>query len=269
MSLSDNDVSYLVFIPFITAGILFIERRKISLSLSYRRTFGCGLLFLAIFFALTSLFDSSPSLFGLRLSGYVFSLVLFWISGFALIFGTAVCKFARFPLMFLLLMVPLPNFILDHIIYFLQVSSAWITGILFDFLGVPVLRDGLVFHLPSVNIEVARECSGIRSSLAGLVVALLAGHFFFRSFWSKAVFLVGGFFIMILKNGIRITSLTLLGIYVDPSFLYGRLHHQGGMVFFILGLLLLAPLLKALQYMERSARNDYAPLAQPVSRRPP
>jgi hypothetical protein len=34
---------------------------------------------------------------------------------------------------------------------------------------------------------------------------------------------------MVLKNGIRIATLTLLAMYVDPSFLAGRLHHEGGL----------------------------------------
>ena len=55
---------------------------------------------------------------------------------------------------------------------------------------------------------------------------------------------------MILKNGIRIATLTLLAMYVDPGFLYGRLHHQGGVVFFLIGLLLLLPILLLLQKSE-------------------
>jgi hypothetical protein len=36
-------------------------------------------------------------------------------------------------------------------------------------------------------------------------------------------------------------------MYVDPGFLTGRLHHQGGIVFFLIGLLLLLPVLWFLQ----------------------
>ena len=58
---------------------------------------------------------------------------------------------------------------------------------------------------------------------------------------------------MVLKNGVRIFTLTLLASYVDPGFLYGRLHREGGVVFFLLGLLLLAPLLWVLQRSEKKA----------------
>jgi exosortase/archaeosortase family protein len=62
---------------------------------------------------------------------------------------------------------------------------------------------------------------------------------------------VVGLFVMILKNGVRIVTLTLLASYVDPGFLYGRLHREGGVVFFLLGLLLLFPVLWLLQRGER------------------
>jgi exosortase len=112
------------------------------------------------------------------------------------------------------------------------------------------LREGFVFHLARVDIEVAKECSGIRSSMALLILALLATHFTLKSFWKKALFLACGLFMMILKNGIRIATLTLLAMYIDPGFLYGRLHHQGGVVFFLIGVVLLLPVLFFLQRSE-------------------
>jgi exosortase len=153
------------------------------------------------------------------------------------------------------------------VIYLLQAGSAWITAGLFDLAGVPTLRDGFVFHLPSVTIEIAKECSGIRSSIAVLIIALLLVHFGLQSFWKKSLFIVCALFVMILKNGIRIASLTLLAMYVDPGFLTGKLHHEGGVVFFLVGLAFLIPVLcllrrsegvptreKHLQLEEQSAR---------------
>jgi exosortase/archaeosortase family protein len=54
----------------------------------------------------------------------------------------------------------------------------------------------------------------------------------------------------IIKNGIRITTLTLLAVYVDPSFLTGDLHKKGGFVFFLLALAILFPILLLLQKSE-------------------
>ena len=114
--------------------------------------------------------------------------------------------------------------------------------IIFDLTGVPVLREGFVFHLPRMSIEVAKECSGIRSSIALLILAVLVSQFAFSKFWKKALFVCAGLLVMIVKNGVRIATLTILANYVDPEFLYGRLHREGGVVFFLIGLALLLPL---------------------------
>jgi exosortase len=172
------------------------------------------------------------------------------VSGFAFLFGKAALRAAHFPFLFLLLMIPIPTFVLDRIIFLLQEGSAWITGAFFDLFHIPALREGFIFHLARINIEVAKECSGIRSSMALLILALLVAHFRLKHFWNKALFVASGLFMMILKNGIRIATVTLLAVYVDPSFLSGRLHHEGGIVFFVLALLLLLPVLALLQHWE-------------------
>ena len=69
----------------------------------------------------------------------------------------------------------------------------------------------------------------------------------------QALFVVLGLVIMIVKNGIRIATLTILAQYVDSSFLFGRLHHEGGIVFFVIGLLLLLPVFWLLQRGETAA----------------
>jgi len=250
MAISNDDASYLLLIPFICAWLLFVESGRIFQDFSYDVAFGAGFLFLAACVAIGSRFAGGMSRPGLQLSGYVLSLVLVWVAGFALLFGRASARRSYFPLLFLFLVIPLPSFFLDGVIHLLQAGSAWITGAFFDLFGVPALREGLVFHLARVNIEVARECSGIRSSMALLILALLVAHFRLRHLESKILFIASGLFMMILKNGIRIASLTLLAVYVDPSFLDGRLHHQGGVVFFVLALLLLLPVLSLLQGWE-------------------
>ncbi len=250
MSLSNDDASYLALIPFICAWLLFVESHKIFLDFSYDVLLGGSFLFLAGCVALASHLAGGASPLGPQLSGYILALVLVWVAGFALLFGKTATVAGYFPLLFLFLMIPLPNFLLDQVIRLLQAGSAWMTEAFFDLFGVPALREGLVFHLARANIEVARECSGIRSSMALLILALLVAHFRLQRFWNKTLFIVSGLFMMILKNGIRIATLTLLAVYVDPSFLYGRLHHAGGIVFFVLALLLLLPVLSLLHYLE-------------------
>ncbi len=252
LSLTNEDASHLILIPFLTAGLLFMERRTIFNNLSFN-TGGGIFLFLSVIIALSVRFAGDKVPPDLRLTGNILALILLWITGFAFSFGKAAVKSAYFSFLFLFLTVPLPNFLLERIISLLQAGSAEITEVLFNLTGVPVLRDGLVFHLARVNIEVARECSGIRSTIALFILALPVVHYSLHSLWRKLFFLTCAFFMMILKNGIRIVTLSLLAMYVDPSFLSGTLHHKGGIVFFLLGLLLLLPVLLLLRRGESPA----------------
>jgi exosortase len=250
-SLSSENASHLILIPFISAWILYLERKRFFEALDSDAV--AASLFSGAGAALAILAFSIGSRWSVlnQLSLYVLSLILLWAAGFAYFFGRQTLRRARFPLTFLLLMIPIPDFILDKAIYFLQKGSAEVTAVLFDLSGVPVLRDGFVFHLARVTIEVARECSGIRSSLALLILAILIAYFRLDTLWRQLLLILAGLFVMILKNGVRIVTLTLLASYVDPGFLYGRLHLEGGVVFFMLGLLLLVPLLWFLQRGER------------------
>jgi len=169
------------------------------------------------------------------------ALVFTIVSGFCVCFGLQKARASGFALAMLILAIPIPDFILGRIVVWLQSGSASIAEFLFNISGAPVIRDGFIFRLPKISIEVAEECSGIRSSLALLILALLVAHFSFERFWKKLVFVFAGLCMMLIKNGIRIASLTLLANYVDSDFLYGKLHHRGGIVFFLFGLALLFP----------------------------
>jgi exosortase len=204
--------------------------------------FSGALLFLlpaALLAALTWRANSWPP--DIKLTAFILALVLFFVAGFIGIFGKSAARLEWFPLAFQLFAVPFPNFLLDRVVYFLQAGSADIAEFFFDLSGVPVLREGFFFRLPKFTIEVAQECSGIRSSIALLILALLVAHFTFRPFWKKALFVFAGLLMMLVKNGIRIAVLAILANYVNPDFLLGSLHHRGGIIFFIVGLALLFP----------------------------
>jgi exosortase len=250
-ALQNDDASHILLIPFISTWVIYLERRNVLYWLSSDIPSAVFLFLFAAIFCIWTTWSGSNWTMPSMLTGYVLALVLFWISGFALFLGRHALQNARFPLLFLFLAVPLPELLLNPAILVLQKGSAEITAVLFDLMGVPFLREGFIFHLARVNIEVARECSGIRSSMALMILALLVAHFCLKSIWKKALFVVCGLFMMIIKNGIRIATLTLLAVHVDPSFLTGKLHHDGGIVFFLLGLLFLLPVLLLLQRSER------------------
>jgi len=244
--------SHIVLLPLISAALFVLDRRRIFAHVETRWGLGLGLVVagdLCDWFGQRQFVSSSEND---RLAVAIFSVVVIWAGGFVLCYGNRAVRTGLFPVLFLFLMVPIPDFLLNRAIFWLQTGSADVSHALFQLVGVPVLRTGFVFSLPGVTIEVAKECSGIRSSVALLITTLLVGHLFLRSAWTKVVLILATLPLLIVKNGIRIVTLSLLSIYVDPTFLTGSLHHEGGILFFLLALVILAPLLWLLQKLEHA-----------------
>lgn len=183
-----------------------------------------------------------------QISLLVFGFVLVWAGAFGIFFGGNAMREASFPLLFLLFAIPIPAPLLSEIVGLLQRGSADAVSVAFRIMGVPAVRRGFDFALPGVTIQVAEECSGIRSTLALVMTAVLAGHLWLRSFPRTFLLCIATVPISIAKNALRIAVLSWLAIYVDPQFLLGSIHHQyGGILFFGFGLLAMGITLVLLQ----------------------
>ena len=252
-SLHEDSSSYIVLIPLIAFFLLYTERQSIFSSTRTSIGSGAGLAVGGLILYWVANRDFFPQDGNWPLSLETFSVVLVWMGGFVLCYGFVALRAGAFPLLFLLLMVPLPDVVLDRAIYALQEGSTEIAYLIFQAVGTPVLRHGFLLSVPGVTIEVAKECSSIRSSIALFITCLLAAHLYLRTGWKMLVLVLLSFPLSLIKNGIRIATLTLLSIYVDPGFLTGRLHHEGGFVFFLLAMLILWPVFSWLKNSEKPA----------------
>ena len=254
-SLQNNSSSHIILIPLVAFFLLYMERKRVF-SIT-RMNIGSGISLALGGVILCWLVNRK--LISLKgdesLCLETFSIILVWMGGFLLCYGFVALRAGAFSLLFLLLMVPLPDMILDRAIHELQEGSTEVAYILFQAVGTPVLRQGFLLTVPGVTIEVAKECSSIRSSVALFIICLLAAHFYLRTRWKAALFVLLAFPLAVVKNGIRIVTLTLLSIHVDPSFLTGNLHHRGGFVFFLLALLILWPVLLWLDKSENPRKT--------------
>lgn len=241
-SLQNASSSHIVLIPFIAFFLLYIERRPPSSATAASTASGIAVMLAGAILGSLAYWGPVPQQGGWALSLAALSLVVVWNGGFLLCYGFTAWRAAAFPLLFLLLMVPLPDVVLNRTIHALQEGSVEIAYLLFQAVGVPVVRHGFLLTVPGVTIEVAKECSSIRSSMALFITCLLAAHLYLRTGWKMLVLVLLSLPLSILKNGIRIATLTLLSIYVNPSFLTGSLHRDGGFVFFLIALLLLFPI---------------------------
>jgi len=256
LSLRDDRYTYIVVIPLISAVLIYLGRDRIS-----RESRTCYPVALpALLFGLALFWIAEKQSTIGRDVGFcieVFGIFLVWLAGFVLFHGLRSLRLAIFPVCFLVLITPLPAVFLDQVVLALQKGSAEISFVLFKLAGVPVFRQGLTFSLPGVDISVAEQCSGIRSSASLLIASMLMGHVLLRSGWSRIWLTLFTIPVVIFKNAVRIVTISWLGIYVNADFFHGRLHHQGGLPFSLLALAIMGSMLFVLHRAEVSRREDF------------
>ena len=246
--------SLIPFIPLISVYLIYLKIKDIREKTQYSFGLGSAVIITGIvLYAIGLGFGKNLNQNDYATVITLSSLVLLW-GAFIFAYGIKAFTAALFPLLFLVFMIPVPAFIMEKIIVFLQIGSTEFANFLFWVSQAPYYREGFVFYLPSMSVEVAPECSGIRSGLALFITALLAGYLFLNSWWRRVILVLCVFPIKMFKNGIRITTLTLLGTYVDPRILESDLHREGGIPFFILALFLMAPIL---YWLRKSENRGY------------
>jgi exosortase len=262
LSLQDERYSHILIVPVISLVFAYLERRKVFGGLHFS-----PLQSAPFFLAGVIAYGLSRSAFLIqndRLSLMVCALIAILMAGFMLFYGAHCFHAALFPLLFLVLMIPMPVVAIDKIIFLLQKGSTVVAYGLFRAFGVPVFWSGFTFALPGVEIEVAKECSGIRSTISLLITGIVAGHIFLTSGWRKILLCILTLPIAIFKNAVRIVTISSLGVYVDKSFLFGKLHRYGGVPFSLIALTLLAAALFMLRRREAKSRGSMAGEMRPV-----
>ena len=236
LALSNDGYTHTLLILPLSLALMFYEREPVSSKLAASKWLGYGLLLGAVLLRFMSgLHTIGLTEIGLSLS--MLGLVLWWVGTVVVCFGSAVFRSLLFPLCLLILMVPLPERAVDTVREALQHQSAAATAFLFRTAGVPVAREDVYLSIPGLDIEVARECSSIRSSTMLVVTTLVLGHLFLVSWWRQVVLVVISFLLSVAKNAARIFVIAELGTRVDPGYLNGRLHRQGGFIFLGLAIL--------------------------------
>lgn len=244
LALQNDYCTHILIVPFISMFLVCLDRHRIFRSLE--SSYIWGTLFLVVGAGLY--IESHDSL-----SVIILSFVASVMAGFFFCFGGTAFKSSAFPLCFLLLMVPLPAVALDRVIYFLQAGSVAIANQLFGLLSVPVARDHFTLQLPGFTVEVAKECSSIRSSMALLITGLLAAHLFLQRPWTRFVLVALTIPLAVFKNAVRIVTLCMLAMHVDPAFMAGDLHRDGGIVFYGVALAIFCGALQLLRFAEKRA----------------
>jgi exosortase C (VPDSG-CTERM-specific) len=247
--------SHILLIPFVTAYLIYIRRP--SLPTDY--TFSPGWAMIPLVAGVIAL---AAAVFGPVLSEndylalMALSFVCFLAAGGFVFLGRKWMAVAAFPFAFLIFMVPLPDRVADFLETASKLASAEAANLFFNMAGTPMLRDGTIFQLPGITIQVAQECSGIRSTWVLFITSLVAAHLFLKSPWRRSLLVAAVIPLGILRNGLRVAFIGLLCVYGGPEMINSVFHRRGGPPFFVLSLI---PLFLLMWWLRRGESRPGSP----------
>ncbi len=214
--------------PF--ALFLLWDKRKVLRTTPIQQTWsGLWLVVAAIFVLFMGVYGAE--LFLSRLSLVMLLGGITWT-----LFGRAMLREVRFAILVLLLAIPIPAVLFNQITFPLQLFASRMASSVLPLFGVPVLRDGNIIQLPSMQLEVAEACSGIRSLMSLFAVAIFYGYFLERVTWRRVVLALASIPIAVIANAARIVGTGLCVQYWNPDKAVGFFHEFSGWLMFLVSL---------------------------------
>jgi exosortase len=229
---TNPDFSHGFLVPVFSAYLMWTKRDALRRTPVQQSWSGVYLVAAAIFTLFLGIYGAE--LFLSRLSLVMLLAGLVWTLA-----GRAVLKELRFPLLVLLLAIPFPAVIYNQITFPLQIFASKMASAILPVFGVPVLRDGNIIQLPSMRLEVAEACSGIRSLMSLFTAAVFYGYFLEPSPRRRVILALASLPIAVLANAARIVGTGLAVQYWDPDKALGFFHEFSGWLMFVISLVCL------------------------------
>ena len=223
------DYSHGLLIPFFAAFLIW-DQRKTLLNTPLKPSWsGIPLVILGLVILLVGIFGAD--LFLSRISLIALAAGLIWT-----LLGKVMLGKAKFLLFVLVLAIPFPTVLFNHITFPLQILASEVASNLLPLAGVPVLREGNVINLPAMPLEVAEACSGIRSLMSLFTVAVIFGYFLERGTMRRTLLALASVPIAVAANVARIVGTGLCVQYWDPDKAMGFFHEFSGWLMFLVSL---------------------------------
>ena len=229
---NDPDYSHGFFVPLFSGFILWRERERWARTQIQPSNFGFLVMLGAI--SLLLLGSLGAELFSSRCSFLVLlaGMVLF-------LAGWKMLRAVSFPLGYLFWMIPMPVIIYNQITFPLQLIASRMATSWLELAQVPVLRDGNILVMSNYSLEVVEACSGIRSLMTLMALAVAYGYLVSPRRWVRYVLAALMIPIAIITNAIRIMGAGILARHYGPAAAEGFLHEFSGWAIFLVALVLM------------------------------
>ena len=229
---TDPDYGHGFFVPLFAGYILWHERKRWTKTEIKPSNFGFVVMLGAI--ALLLLGSLGAELFTSR-----FSLLVLLAGLILFLAGWKMLRAVSFPLGYLMWMIPIPVIIYNQITFPLQLIASRLATAGLELAQVPVLRDGNVLIMSNYSLEVVEACSGIRSLMTLMALAVAFGYLVSPRRWVRYVLAALMVPIAIVTNGVRIMGAGILARHFGPAAAEGFLHEFSGWAIFLVALVLM------------------------------
>jgi len=177
------------------------------------------------------------------------------------LWGWGYLRALAFPLAFLLLMIPIPAIIFNQIAFPLQLLASQFGESAMGFANVPVLREGNVLILATTTLEVAEACSGIRSLVSLLTLAIVLGYFSDPRGWVRAVVALSSVPVAIVTNGFRVAGTGIAAHQFGAAAAEGFFHEFSGWLVFVSAFMLMLALQRVIVRVAPAMAEAPAPVS--------
>lgn len=169
-------------------------------------------------------------------------MTLFW-------FGREVLKGMALPLGYLIFMVPIPYIVYDMLAFPLKLFVTRVSVAFLKMVGVVVMREGNIIMFPATTLEVADACSGIRSLISLLALAVAYAFLMKTSTTRRWAIIVSAVPIAVATNALRVIVTGILAQWWGAGAAEGFFHEFAGMAVFVLAMVMLVAVGEALRRM--------------------
>ncbi|MHB1605940.1 MAG: exosortase [Leptospirales bacterium] len=223
--------SHGILVPFVVLLLIYLDRENLSRLSDTPSSWGIVWTGTGIVFLLVGTWSGLD--FIRQLS------ILFLVSGVVSgYWGIATLKALRFPILYLLFMIPLPYIVFNAIALPLQHIAAQGASAILTGIQIPVYREGNVINLPHISLGVVQACSGIQSIVSLLAISVLLKKLGHLTGVTGLLFTLSAIPIAVVANMMRIAGAGVLGS-LNPDLAEGFFHLFSGWVVFVFALLTL------------------------------
>ncbi len=154
--------------------------------------------------------------------------------------GWAHLRIVAFPLLFMLLMIPLPTIVFNQIAFPLQLLASRVGEVGLSAAGIPVLREGNIIVLANTSLEVAEACSGIRSLITLLALGIMYGYLMDSRSSVRVLIAASTIPVAIIANSARVAGTGIAAHYYGAAAAQGFFHTFSGWLVFVVAFMLLS-----------------------------